>query len=385
MKRLYETAIALLLMVPFTTMAQDHDCGTHLTPESYNHILELRQGVERLNQEHFRILTHQVPVQIHVVRKSDGTGGVDFETIIQELDLANDLFAEANIEFYVSRKVNYIDNSAFYDLNKQDEGKLAGPNDVAGALNLYYTNTIFSGSNQLAGFTYYPGSNMDRVFISGLAAGNGSTLAHEFGHYFGLLHTHGMNGIGAEAVAGNNCSDAGDLICDTPADPNLRSTVDQGCNYFGTARDANGDFYNPDTRNIMSYAPDYCRSSFTYEQMTMMVYTLQTSTSHLEVNDNFIPVSDVYKGNVAISQNIDISVYPNPTFGGVQILLNERMNDDNYFTVTVMDVRGSTVYETLSNGFSNSLQVDFSGMEKGLYLVQVMANDRLTTERVIYQ
>lgn len=38
---------------------------------------------------------------------------------------------------------------------------------------------------------------------------------------------------------GSNCASAGDLLCDTPADPGLsETTVDTSCQYTGTAVDA---------------------------------------------------------------------------------------------------------------------------------------------------
>lgn len=83
------------------------------------------------------------------------------------------------------------------------------------------------------------------------------TSPHELGHCLNLLHTHSTSN-GIEYINGSNCSTAGDLVCDTPADPELNSTnVDSSCNYFG------GGGYNPLTNNIMSYSPFGCREHFT--------------------------------------------------------------------------------------------------------------------------
>ena len=71
----------------------------------------------------------------------------------------------------------------------------------------------------------------------------------------GLYHTHQTSRFGYELVSGSNCDTAGDLICDTPADPGLSSSnVDTTCKYKGTSRDPDGNTYNPDTRNVMSYS-----------------------------------------------------------------------------------------------------------------------------------
>ena len=53
---------------------------------------------------------------------------------------------------------------------------------------------------------------------------NISTLVHEIGHFFSLLHINGtwmmMKGnIPRELVNGSDCDIHGDLICDTPGSP----------------------------------------------------------------------------------------------------------------------------------------------------------------------
>jgi len=66
---------------------------------------------------------------------------------------------------------------------------------------------------------------------------SGTTVSiHEFGHLFGLLHTHGAvnnaqvnandpNGnYWAECPDGSECCTLGDYICDTPPDPNTRTS-----------------------------------------------------------------------------------------------------------------------------------------------------------------
>ena len=82
------------------------------------------------------------------------------------------------------------------------------------------------------------------------------------GHCLNLYHTHETK-FGVETA--DNCSYAGDMICDTPTDPNLRNPdgsykVDNNCNY--TLNDG----YNPDTENIMSYTSPNCLKHFTNKQ-----------------------------------------------------------------------------------------------------------------------
>ena len=74
---------------------------------------------------------------------------------------------------------------------------------------------------------------------------------------------------------GSNCASAGDLHCDTPADPSLSSVVDDACNYIGTELDAcgSGAPYDPPVYNLMSYSRKWCRDHFTQEQLALFAWT----------------------------------------------------------------------------------------------------------------
>ena len=123
---------------------------------------------------------------------------------------------------------------------------------------------------------YYPWARTRYMLMANGCMENGSTFIHEFGHYFGLLHTHGTNGnrLTDELVDGSNCEISGDSICDTPADPNLGNynTLHYDCVYRGLERDANGTLFQPQTRNFMSYAPKMCRDLFTPQQLDRMAF-----------------------------------------------------------------------------------------------------------------
>ncbi len=103
------------------------------------------------------------------------------------------------------------------------------------------------------------------------------TYPHELGHFFGLYHTHqdtqfGNSDPDAENVARtgpqSNCLIAGDLLCDTDADPRYTSGFfnQSTCSYTGTQADEYGVTYTPPVDNIMSYYPDACGGIFTSDQ-----------------------------------------------------------------------------------------------------------------------
>jgi len=148
-------------------------------------------------------------------------------------------------------------------------------------LRLDYVERSSSGSS-LCGYAYYPGGP-DVILMKNRCAINGSTLPHEIGHFFSLIHTHGSSNIFLtdELVNGSNCDTAGDLICDTPADPQLGSdNVNTSCVYTGTFIDGNGDSFVPDPNNIMSYSRKECRTQFSTQQFARIYATFQNTRNN---------------------------------------------------------------------------------------------------------
>jgi hypothetical protein len=174
---------------------------------------------------------------------------------------------------FVVCKFNYIENWQFnmWDSQVHDDAARVlyyQPNTI----NIYFTGDIMNPAGA-AGYAPLPPSD-DFVVIKQLGS-----LTHELGHFFGLLHTH--EGGGSELVDRSDCLLNGDLICDTQSDPggDPATDLDFFCNLITGARDANGDFYEPPTDNIMSYwGPCPCR--FTPEQylrMTQQYYLHRTN------------------------------------------------------------------------------------------------------------
>ncbi len=207
----------------------------------------------------------------------------------KQIDSANTYFANAGIEFSICN-VNFIPNSSlfpFWDANY--ETQLGAIYDMQGCLNIYYVNYIGNAS----AYAYYPAPySPDRVIMGQHLSGE--IFAHELGHSFYLIHTHGdFNGGNGtdELVNGSNCSTAADLICDTPADPNLYvpGRVDSLCNYTDTVTtDSLGMLYVPDTRNIMSYTLFKCYEHFTPGQYNRIAYTLAHERAYFKSGEHFV-------------------------------------------------------------------------------------------------
>ncbi|WP_417199491.1 T9SS type A sorting domain-containing protein [Bizionia sp.] len=280
-----KSTLFLLVVVLFqiSAFSQEQNCGTMETAESLQfyennrqQILEIEENF--LNNAQFRASNPitSVPVKVHIIRTSAGSGGLSTTELDDAMAIMNGFYANANLEFFVCDGINYIDSDAYYDFQNDQEAVLTSANSVPGLINIYFTNSVtrVSAGDSVCGYAYYPGG-ADTILMVNSCAINGSTLAHEMGHFFSLRHTHG--GTPNELVDGSNCSTEGDYICDTPADPTLSySNVNSSCTYTGTDLDANGDSYVPQTSNVMSYSRKECRTEFTPQQYARMyaTYTL---------------------------------------------------------------------------------------------------------------
>ena len=70
-----------------------------------------------------------------------------------------------------------------------------------------------------------------------------------------------------------------------------------------------------------------------------------------------------------------VNIYPNPTKQVVNI------EAENITNIRVVDMLGQTLYET--NKCGDKVQIDLSGYSVGNYFLQVTANDRILTRKVV--
>ncbi len=269
-------------------------CGTTTTTESLDFIsrnasqiqiykeefLAKRSGKNNLN----RIL-NSIPIKAHVIRSSNGTGGLSTSNLNKALTDVNAIFKEAFMEFFLCDGINYIDESKYCHFKKGNEADLKQDYYTPGLINIYFVDDLksLSGEN-ICGYSNNIGRANDIIIMSNDCATNSSSLAHELGHFFSLLHTHGPDNtkITSELVDGSNCDTDGDGICDTPADPKLSAqNINNFCEFTGTDTDANGHTFTPDTGNLMSYSRKSCRNHFTPQQLARMYAFYQTTKRYL--------------------------------------------------------------------------------------------------------
>ena len=210
----------------------------------------------------------RVRVIFHIVRATDRTGGVDPALIPAELDNINVALSPPGLRFEQEGPIRFIDNDRFFDAPSLDDlDVMRTRHNVPGAVNLFYIPDVVF----FCGFASFSGDPIQGIVINGGCI-NTSTTPHEVGHYFDLYHTH-ETFFGLECPDGGNCATAGDLICDTPADPDLRGDVGRGCTYIGTHTRCR-QFFQPDMRNLMSYSDTECRDNLTPQQYFRVVAVL---------------------------------------------------------------------------------------------------------------
>lgn len=304
--------IALLATASCALPVMAQDCGTPPpTPHQYAYTRDVVANIDVTALRNAG--TTCVAIQPHVVRMSDGSGGITQTQLNIGLSFLNAFYYDAGIEFYWKAAPDFANNTDYYTYNTTagdadtEAGMIALFTTATDAVNVYYANAMTTSSGAICGYAYYPnnsaGSNTIFMVNSCTYGAPNGTFAHEFGHYFNLMHTHeGTENGNADPQAENvprtgpqaNCGTDGDLLCDTQADPRYNSGQFNlaTCAYTGAGTDINGVAYSPPVNNVMSYFPDECGGIFTTDQYTRITQGLSTRIAHTAY-DLFAPPQSV--------------------------------------------------------------------------------------------
>lgn len=263
-----------------------------------------------------------VPVRVVVYRDNNGNGGITPNQVNQLLADANSRYraAGASMQFFLVRDPVYKNNTYYQSGLQSDSAAVemflaeTNPNHIT----IHVIEATTGGYDHL-GMGILPQAPV----IGGLrslwvktgsppnlnAANVGATLSHELGHVLGLYHTHepgramwvsdnaSSSGCYQESVSRVKrnywyhgctstdnqlkCSENGDYLCDTEADPNMNfMNVDQGSCTAAVRteqeskyqRDDWGETWRPSVRNIMGYNNRGCRNLLSQGQRTIAWY-----------------------------------------------------------------------------------------------------------------
>lgn len=233
-----------------------------------------------------------LPLRIHVVGETDGDGYISLARLFDALNLLNEDFATADINFCIDGDINYINNSSYYNHDFTIGGTMMALNNDPGVINVYFVENPASACGY-----YSPGR--DAIAMSNsCTSGDDHTWAHEMGHFLTLPHTfvgwegefdnnlnslpinsnapNSVNGRTVERVNGTNCAFAADRFCDTPVDfLSFRWPCNSAGVYSDSLLDPNGTRFAVEAWPIMGYANDNCVERFSDEQRAAMVFDAQ--------------------------------------------------------------------------------------------------------------
>jgi len=350
---------------------QDFQCGNTFSADPFFD----EQAFEQFKSNYLRNRLNRnddlitLPIRISIVRHNDGTGGFDesqIENVVKDLNVA---YQNLNIQFTLCGGVGYLDKNEFYDFDRniyQDDLVTFNEEKV---INIYFINKVFSTSSQICGYSSFPWSDNSYLVVQNNCVNNGSTFAHELGHFLGLYHTHSTS-EGEELVDGTNCIFTGDLLCETPADPRLgTSTVNSECEYTGNAKDLNNDVYKPNPRNIMSYSRKSCRDEFSEEQKIRMRFYYEREYTELVCNET----TSTSGPNV----NTLLSIFPNPSNHSIH--LTWKNTDWRPELIILSNILGQRIesYLPTVNSF------DVSQLPKGIYYLSFQKDGYLLSKKII--
>ena len=231
------------------------------------------------------VTLYRIPCVVHVIT-SGSQGNLSTSCVESGIRILNEDFlalqgtngapgTDTQIEFFLAEVdpagnptngITYTNNGSWFNDNGSYWNTLAWDPDRY--LNIY-TNTAGGALGYVSTFPQEggAGSNSDRVVILYSTFGDcatlfpfnlGRTLTHEVGHYLGLFHTF-------QGGCGGNCSNSGDLICDT----NSQSFPNSGCGSPSSCGSLDP------VHNYMDYSDDACMYEFTPDQARRMRCSLE--------------------------------------------------------------------------------------------------------------
>jgi len=289
-KSLVDRAIPLMLSAVSVlgsstyTVATDFRCGTQTPEQTTRAEIRLRERIASATEGNFPCL--MVPLHIgvifklHIIRNSDGSGGLQsvqsFDDCLRDANTffhSTEISLEVGPYFIRDLDVLYHDDTSLLDIDSQAEGRTMHETYGGSHIDVYIVNTIY---DDFAGFAQIGPDRIEDAYIvyRSDCFDHPIVMAHEIGHILSLHHTHETR-FGTDCSQGMDGSFKGDLVPDTPADPNLSGHVSSKCEYDDYARYPEecgtkaGSSYHPLVDNIMSYS-SYCRDSFTELQACRM-------------------------------------------------------------------------------------------------------------------
>lgn len=212
-------------------------------------------------------VNHLVRVYFHIVTNDNGSNApITTAQVATEFTTLQSTYAPDNICF-LNAGTDSVKNTflnTLFNADNDPEGTFFSPYQVPQCINVFYTQKINGNNTACNPPCGYGGIALGGIpgtffLVSKGNIGAGSSVSHEMGHSFGLLHTFETS-RGFEKIDGSNATFTGDLLADTPADPfayNGKPCFVYGknkCTFIGVCPDSNNAInYTPPYTNLMAY------------------------------------------------------------------------------------------------------------------------------------
>ncbi len=323
---------------------------------------------------------NNIPIDIFILREN-GLPIINEEFAIDLIQTgSNLLYDEKNSKDWRFKvhSVSYIDDESYLEIDSDERYSMIQAHRKFGSVNVFFVKSERNWFSQVCakssfvqdrdqGITFSTTADVNYkqqygvVCLGDIDKPHYAIVAHEFGHYFGLLHTHtswGSSEFG-ELVSREDgqCKIKGDFLCETQASSllSLNNMDLQTCSYIGVLdergdrvfeKDRIGQPIHPQTDNFMSYGVGYCKESFVQEQLDVMHEGKQFRIKS--------PHTEFYN-----QVDVQVQLMPNPATIHqsirVQFKTTFLLQKDVSFALGVYDLHGRLIYKAL-NG--NQLHID---------------------------
>lgn len=250
--------ILFLFEVHLSAQHENHHCGVSHVPQQNLTQPSLPENVLPFPEDKIAYF----PVKHWIIGDDQGFHSAPIDQLDNYMSTLNATFADGKISFYTIGVEQY--NNSYFSYLEYGGATYSGRDrELYNTIGNDNVINIFWVKTNGWSWAKFPNSspNYPSNYIIMNVDHDDYIFAHELGHTMNMYHTFSNN----ELVDGSNCTTRGDLVCDTPADPNKSSSI-SNCTWIGRDTDANGDLYAPDVKNIMSYY-GRCREHFTPGQL----------------------------------------------------------------------------------------------------------------------
>ena len=130
LKNLYSCICLLVfsLFISITINAQSDDCGFNFTEENQNYYDSIKEQIKELETEFIEnqligrrsTKMSSVPVKAHIIRQSDGSGGLTDVELADAMTIMNSIYSNAGLEFFLCDGINYINSDDYYTYQQSE-------------------------------------------------------------------------------------------------------------------------------------------------------------------------------------------------------------------------------------------------------------------------